>query len=67
MELFQAPDGNMQLWRYIDLPALIDFLETGSLHFSRAAALGESLLRRILVTFQALTIAVRIELITNAR
>ena len=31
----------MKVWRYIDLPELIDFLETASLEFSRAATVGD--------------------------
>ena len=38
---FQPPDGNMKIWRYMDLPKLIAFLETGSLHFARADTLGD--------------------------
>ena len=41
VERFQPPDGNMKIWRYVDLPKLIDFLETGSLHFARADTLGD--------------------------
>ena len=37
----QPRDSNIKVWRYIDLPKLIDFLETGSLHFSRADTLGD--------------------------
>ena len=38
---FQPPDGNMKMWRYMDLLKLIDLLETRSLHFSRADILGD--------------------------
>ena len=38
---FQPPDGNMKIWRYMDLPQLVAFLETGSLHFARADTLGD--------------------------
>ena len=33
---FQPSDGSIKIWRYIDLPKLIAFLETRSLHFARA-------------------------------
>ena len=38
---FQPSDGNMKIWRYIDLPKLIAFLETESLHFARADTLDD--------------------------
>ena len=38
---FQPPDANTMVWRYMDLPKLIDLLETKSLHFSRADTLGD--------------------------
>lgn len=38
---FQPSDGRMKIWRYVDLPKLIDLLETGSLHFARAETLGD--------------------------
>lgn len=41
VESFQPPDENMKIWRYIDLPKLIDFLETGSLHFARVDTLDD--------------------------
>ena len=33
---FQPHDVNMKIWRYLDLPKLLDFLETRSLYFARA-------------------------------
>lgn len=36
---FQPTDGSMNIWRYIDLPKLITFLETRSLYFARADTL----------------------------
>ena len=39
IELFQPPDANIRVWRYMDLPKLIDLLEAKSLHFSRADTL----------------------------
>ena len=41
VERFQPPDGNLKIWRYLDLPKLIDFLETRSIHFARADTLGD--------------------------
>ena len=41
MGRFQPPDGNMKIWRYLDLLKLIDFLETRNLHFERADTLGD--------------------------
>lgn len=41
VEQFQPPDGNLKIWRYLDLPKLINFLETRSLHFARADTLGD--------------------------
>ena len=41
VERFQPRDGNMKVWRYMDLPKLVAFLETGSLHFARADTLGD--------------------------
>ena len=38
---FQPPNANVKVWRYMDLPKLIDLLETRSLHFSRADTLGD--------------------------
>ena len=38
---FQPHDTNVKVWRYMDLPKLIDLLETKRLHFSRADALGD--------------------------
>ena len=42
VERFQPSDGSMKIWRYIDLPKLIAFLETKSLHFARADTLGDA-------------------------
>ena len=39
--LFQPPDRDMKIWRYMDLTKLVAFLETGSLHFARADTLGD--------------------------
>ena len=41
MEWFKPPGENMKIWRYMDLPKLVAFLETGSLHFARADTLGD--------------------------
>ena len=41
MKPLQPLDWNMKVGRYIDLPKLINFLETGSLHFSQADTLGD--------------------------
>ena len=41
VKLCQPPDGGMNIWRYMDLPKLVAFLETGSLHFARADTLGD--------------------------
>lgn len=41
MKPLQPPDSSMKVWRCIDAPKLIDFLEAGSLHFSRADTLGD--------------------------
>ena len=41
MKPLQPHDWNIKVWRYIDAPMLIDFLEAGSLHFSRADILGD--------------------------
>ena len=41
VERFQPSDGSMKIWRYIDLPKLIAFLETRSLHFARVDTLGD--------------------------
>ena len=38
---FQPHDTNVKVWRYMDLPKLIDLLETKCLHFSRADTLGD--------------------------
>ena len=38
---FQPPDRDIRIWRYMNLPQLIDFLETKSLHFARADTLGD--------------------------
>ena len=38
---FQPPDRDIKIWRYMNLPQLINFLETGSLHFARADTLGD--------------------------
>lgn len=40
MKPLQPLDWNMKVWRYIDLPKLINLLETGNPHFSRADTLG---------------------------
>lgn len=37
----QPRDGLLKVWRYIDLSKLIDFLQTGSLHFATASTLGD--------------------------
>ena len=39
---FQPPDRDIKIWRYMNLPQLINFLETGSLHFARADTLGDT-------------------------
>ena len=41
MSPFQPRDRNIRVWRYMDLPKLIDFLETAGLHFPRADTLGD--------------------------
>ena len=38
---FQPPDRDIKIWRYMNLPQLINFLETESLHFARADTLGD--------------------------
>ena len=38
---FQPPDRDIMIWRYMNLPQLIAFLETKSLHFARADTLGD--------------------------
>ncbi len=41
VKLCQPSDGSIKIWRYMDLPKLVAFLETGSLHFARADTLGD--------------------------
>ena len=41
LQPLQPSDWNIKVWRYMDLPKLIDFLETASIHFSRADTLGD--------------------------
>ena len=41
VEACQPPNSNMMIWRYLDLPKLIDFLQTQSLHFARSDTLGD--------------------------
>ncbi|MCY3820882.1 MAG: hypothetical protein OXH52_16230 [Gammaproteobacteria bacterium] len=38
---YQPNDQDLRIWRYVDLPRLIDFLETRSLHFARVDTLGD--------------------------
>ncbi len=37
----QPQNTNVKIWRYMDLPKLVAFLETESLHFARADTLGD--------------------------
>ena len=37
----QPTDTNMTIWRYVNMPKLIDFLETKSLHFARVDTLDD--------------------------
>ena len=41
VKLCQPSDGGIKIWRYMDLPKLVAFLETESLHFARADTLGD--------------------------
>ena len=41
VKAFQPTNSNMKIWRYLDLPKLIDFLQTRSLRFARADTLGD--------------------------
>ena len=41
VKLCQPSDGSIKIWRYMDLPKLVAFLETKSLHFARADTLGD--------------------------
>lgn len=41
VKAFQPTNSNMKVWRYLDLPKLIDFLQTRSLRFARADTLGD--------------------------
>ena len=43
VEACQPPNSNMMIWRYLDLPKLIDFLQTKSLHFARSDTLSDPL------------------------
>ena len=38
----QPEDGSIKVWRYMDLPKLIDFLQTKSLYFAPITALKDS-------------------------
>ena len=38
---YQPYDGSVKIWRYLDLPRLIDLLQTRSLHFARVSSLDE--------------------------
>lgn len=37
----QPPDSSMKIWRYLDLPKLIDLLQTRSLYFARVNSLQD--------------------------
>lgn len=43
VEAYQPPNSNMKIWRYLDLPKLIDFLQTRNLHFARSDTLSDPL------------------------
>ena len=43
VEAYQPPNTNIKIWRYLDLPKLIDFLQTRSLHFARSDTLSDPL------------------------
>ena len=43
VQKYQPRDERIKVWRYLDLPKLIDLLETQSLYFARADTLEDPL------------------------